>query len=85
MDVEDCIARNEHSKYNMNNYKHNDWEYWEDLRSPTPIVRIPKFIMLRFINEGFVVPSMSDKEWRVQIALGTVPAYRYYLIPGEVV
>ncbi|KKL91568.1 hypothetical protein LCGC14_1893420, partial [marine sediment metagenome] len=36
------------------------------------------------INDGFVHISMSDKEWSVQIALGTAPVYRSYLIPREV-
>lgn len=55
------------------------------LRLPKPIAHIPEFIMLQLIDEGFVVESMSDNEWNVQIALGTAPAYRQYLIPDEVV
>ena len=83
MDVEGCIVHNEHSEF-MRNYKHPSWEFW-DSRSPSAIARIPKFIMIDLINEGFVVRSMSDKEWRVQIALGTAPAYRPYLISGDII
>ena len=81
MDIEGCIFHNDHSEY-MNNHKRHKWEYW-DFRSPTPIARIPEFIMRGLIDDGFVVRSMSDKEWRVQVALGTAPAYRPYLISGE--
>lgn len=82
MDVEGCVIHNDHSKY-MNKHS-KDWEYW-DFKSPIPIAYIPESIMPRLINENFVVRSMADKEWRVQVALGTAPTYRPYLIVGDVV
>lgn len=53
-------------------------------RLPVAIANIPEFIMNSFIDMGFVVPDIPDKEWSVQTALGTAPVYRIYLIKGEI-
>lgn len=82
MDTEGCVMHNDHSEHMNWRYRHKGWDYWY-FRSPIPIAYIPKFIMRDLIDDGFVVYSMSDKEWRVQIALGTAPSYRPYLISGE--
>ena len=91
MDTEGCVRHNELEACSpqckcsycssglINNIYHTFF------RSPEAVVHIPEFIMLKLIKDGFVVRSMSDKEWRVQIALGTAPAYRPYLISGEVI
>ena len=79
IDTEGCATHNEHSEYMNWRCRHKDWDYWY-FRSPIPIAHIPEFIMIELIKDGFVARSMSDKEWRIQIALGTAPAYRPYLI-----
>lgn len=35
------------------------------------------------MNEGFIIPRISDKEWLVQKALGTAPVHRLYAIQEE--
>ncbi len=59
----------------------DDVEY--HLYMPKPFVKVDEFIMLDLIDEGFVIKSMSDKEFEVQVALGTAPEYRSYLIIEE--
>ena len=58
-------------------------EFYIVVFTPDAIAEIPEFIMLDLIDEGFVVKSMSDKEYQVQTALGTAPAHRHYLITKE--
>ncbi|KKN25650.1 hypothetical protein LCGC14_0882780 [marine sediment metagenome] len=91
-DMEDCIRCTEYAQ-NRNTcaqltcpcgcecycYKHLLPVYC----MPFAIAYIPKSIMLKLIDEGFITISISDKEWHVQIALGTVPLYRPYMITGE--
>ena len=86
MDVEHCIELNDLLKYSLGSTCSCDQYYGivREHHSPTAIVHIPELIMLQLINDGFVHISMSDKEWSVQIALGTAPVYRSYLIPREV-
>ncbi len=47
-------------------------------------IKIPEDIMNTLIDEGHLVPKISEKEWDVQVALGTAPRYKKYLIRNKV-
>ena len=53
------------------------------MQSPIPYVQIPDDIVAQLMDEGFIIPRISDKEWRVQKALGTAPTCRLYAIQEE--
>jgi len=95
MDMENCMLKNNEASSKIpfckctcthdhicNHCKWCDEEYTITF-APRPIVQIDDHIMLDLIDEGFVVKSMSDKEYQVQKALGTAPVYRSYLITEE--
>lgn len=44
------------------------------------ITKIPEEIVYALIDEGHLIPEISEKEWNVQVALGTAPDVRKYSI-----
>ena len=99
-DMENCMSKNSKALNKKPPYKctctpdhicnHCKWYYYDNdeyttVFVPEVIAEIDEFIMLQLIDDGFVIKSMSDKEYQVQNALGTAPDYRPYLIAKEVV
>lgn len=90
IDIENCVDHNELASYHHNISKYSDYYYWDYYGDfiyylPEPLVHIPELIMMHLINTGFVLRSMSDKEWLIQKALGTAPVYRPYIISEKVI
>jgi len=48
------------------------------------IAEISEDIICTLINEGYLVSEISEKEWDIQVALGTAPSHRRYLIRNKV-
>lgn len=89
LDMENCVKFNDLETTRKTIWKPCNCgscstDYELEIHFPEAIAHIPEHIMLQLINEGVFAKSMTDKEWSVQIALGTAPAYRPYLIPREV-
>ena len=83
-DLERVIKHNEH-EWTRKLYHYNDRIYDTRLyRKPNMIANIPDDIIHTLIDEGYLVPKISDKEWNVQVALGVAPQDRRYLIRNKV-
>ena len=82
--IESITVHNEYERtrklYSTNGQIYDNRVYYK----PNMIAEIPDDIIHTLLDEGHLVLEISEKEWDVQVALGTVPRYKRYLIRNKV-